>query len=155
MNAPDAAVPQAFAFRILFRRILDDTGLKASTVARELQRERSLMYKWLSGSSVPPSSYVPLLVQVVMKHASQAKRLILSKDLQTIVRDAGLPDELRDALLRSESLEGILSECLDLSLTPRLAVAAPRAHRPIGHGPGRSSSVHCSPRCSAGSSGTR
>jgi hypothetical protein len=93
------------------------------------------MYKWLSGSNVPPSSYVPLLVQVVMKYASQAKRLMLTNDLQTIVRDAGLPAELRDALLRSESLEGILAECLDLSLTPRLAGAAPRTHRPIGHGP--------------------
>jgi hypothetical protein len=118
MNAPGAAVPSAFAFRNLFRRILDDTGLKASTVARELQRERSLMYKWLSGSSVPPSSYVPLLVQVVMKHSSQAKRLILANSLRAIVRDAGLQVELRDTLLRAGSIVELLSECLDLSLTP-------------------------------------
>jgi hypothetical protein len=135
MNAIGAAVPSVFEFRNLFRRILDDTGLKASTVARELQRERSLMYKWLSGSSVPPSSYVPLLVQVVTKHLSQAKRLILANNLRAIVRDAGLPAELRDALERSGSLEELLAECLDLSLTPKLADAVPRA--PGLRGPAR------------------
>jgi hypothetical protein len=134
MNAHGAAAPSAFSFRNLFRRILDDTGLKASTVARELQRERSLMYKWLAGSSVPPSSYVPLLVQVVMKHSSQAKRLILSNSLRAIVRDAGLPVELRDALLRAGSIEGMLSECLDLSLTPNLAGVVPQTARRIGIG---------------------
>jgi hypothetical protein len=127
MNDPDRAVSSAFAFKNLFRRILDDTGLKASTVARELQRERSLMYKWLSGSSVPPSSYVPLLVQVVMKHSSRAKRLILAESLRSAVQDAALTGELRDALLRAAPIEETLSECLDLSLTPGLASAAPRA----------------------------
>jgi hypothetical protein len=110
MNAPDAAVHQAFTFRNLFRRILDDTGLKASTVARELQRERSLMYKWLSGSSIPPSSYVPLLVQVVMKHSSRAKHLILANSLRAIVRDAGLQVELRGALLRAGAIEELLAD---------------------------------------------
>lgn len=132
MNGPEAGGPSAFEFRNLFRRILNDTGLKASTVARELQRERSLMYKWLSGSSVPPSSYVPLLVDVVMKHSSQAKRLILAENLRVYVREAQLPDELRDTLLRSTSIEDILSECLDLSLTPNLAGAVPRTARKIG-----------------------
>jgi len=132
MNGSAPAAPPALEFRGLFRRILDDLGLKASTVARELQRERSLMYKWLSGSSVPPSSYVPLLVQVVMKHSSQAKRLILDKSLRAIVREAELPGELRASLLRSGSLEEILAECLDLSLTPNLAEAVPWTARRIG-----------------------
>jgi hypothetical protein len=132
MNVPSAAVPSAFAFRNLFRRILADTGLKASTVARELQRERSLMYKWLSGSSVPPSSYVPLLVQVVMRHSSQAQRLILANSLRAIVREAGLKGELRDALLRAGSIGELLSECLDLSLTPSLADTVPQTARRIG-----------------------
>lgn len=134
MNQPGAAVPSAFDFPNLFRRILDDTGLKASTVARELQRERSLMYKWLAGSSAPPSSYVPLLVQVVMNHSSQAKRLILSNSLRAIVRNAGMPVELRDSLLRAGPIEDLLAECLDLSLTPNLAGAVPQTARRIGIG---------------------
>lgn len=133
MNHHGPTVPAALAFPSLFRRILDDTGLKASTIARELQRERSLMYKWLSGSSVPPSSYVPLLVQVVVKHSSQAKRLVLANRLRTIVRDARLPGELRDAILGTGSFEELLAECLDLSLTPNIGGAAPGARRPIGH----------------------
>ena len=126
MNAVRAPVTGEFSFRALFRRILDDTGLKASTVARELLRERSLMYKWLSGVSVPPSSYVPLIVQIVMKHSSATKRLVLAKNLRAIVRDAELPADLRDALLMAGSFEDTLGECLDLSLTPGLVVPAPR-----------------------------
>lgn len=132
MNAPGAAAPPPFAFPNLLRRILADTGMKASTLARELQRERSLMYKWLSGSSVPPSSYVPLIVQAVTKHSSQAKRLVLAGSLRAIVREAGLPAELRDALLRSGSLEELLAECLDLSLTPNLVEAVPQTMRTLG-----------------------
>lgn len=127
MNDSHGAASSALAFRQLFRRILDDTGLKASTVARELQRERSLMYKWLSGASVPPATYVPMLVQVVVKHSSPAKRLVLAQDLRSLIADAGLPGDLRDTLLRPGPFEQVLAESLDLSLTPGLAGAsAPR-----------------------------
>ena len=119
--------PPSLSFRRLFRLVLDDTGLKASTVALELRRERTLMYKWLSGSSLPPASYAPLIVQIVIKHASQAKRWILARDLREIVRNAGLPAELRNSLLRIESVEEMLAECLDLALTPMLTGDAPRA----------------------------
>ncbi|MBN1837585.1 MAG: hypothetical protein JW820_17140 [Spirochaetales bacterium] len=125
-TAGKAAAP-GLSFPRLFRLVLDDIGLKASTVALELRRERTLMYKWLSGSSIPPASYAPLIVQIVTRHASQAKRWILTRDLQELVRDAELPVELRDSLLRIEPVEELLAECLDLSLTPTFAGGAPRA----------------------------
>jgi hypothetical protein len=137
MNTAAASVSSDLVFRYLFRRILDGAGLKASTVARELQRERSLMYKWLSGSSVPPSSYLPLLVEVLLKHTTQAKRLLLAEDLRRVVREAEMPGALRDTLLGAESFEDLLRECLDLSLVPDLAAAAPRELRsvPLGQWP--------------------
>jgi hypothetical protein len=69
-----------------------------------------------------------------MKNSSPAKRLILANSLRAIVRDAGLPGELRDTLLRAGSIEESLSECLDLSLTPNLAGAVPQTARRIGIG---------------------
>lgn len=128
MNADRPPMPREFSFRVLFRRVLDDTGLKASTVARELLRERSLMYKWLSGASLPPSSHVPLLVEVVKKHCAGAKLIVLEKNLRAMVREADLPGDLRGALLRAGTVEDMLRECLELSLTPGVA-------GPAGRGP--------------------
>jgi hypothetical protein len=117
MNGP-------LSFGTLFRLVLDDTGLKASTVARELQRERSLMYKWLSGASRPPSTYVPLLVEVVMKHTSEPRQVILEQGLRSRLRSADLPEPLLRTLLAADALPKLLAQCLDLSLTPRVPTGA-------------------------------
>jgi hypothetical protein len=106
------------SFRTLLRMVLNDTGLKASTVAFELGRERTLVYKWLSGAVVPAASYFPLIVQIVARHAPRARRLILARDLRALLRGARIPPELKITLLRTESLETLLAECLELSLTP-------------------------------------
>jgi hypothetical protein len=110
--------PAGFLFREVFRMVLDDTGLKASAVAAELQRERSLMYKWLSGSSLPPVSYVPLIAEVVARRCSRTKRLILVDHLKALVRRSDLSAPVRATLLKLDSLEDLLPECLDLSLAP-------------------------------------
>lgn len=109
-------------FPSLFQLVLEDTGLKPSTVAFELQRERSLVYKWLSGASVPPASYFPLISEIVSKHASETKKVILENDLRQLVREAALPERIRETVLAAESVEGLLFECLELSLMPGIAI---------------------------------
>lgn len=127
MNLTDETRNSALSFRNLFRMVLDDTGLKASTVALELQRERTLMYKWLSGSSIPPASHFPLIVEIVSKRTSEAKKLILETDLRALVGNAGLSDAIRNSLLAADSLESLLSECLELSVVPGLQDNGERA----------------------------
>ena len=134
--------------------VLDDTGLKASTVALELRRERTLMYKWLSGSSVPSATYAPLIVQIVTRHASQAKRLILARDLRELVRNAELPTELRNSLLGAGSVEEMLTECLDLSLTPNFTATHRGRAEGVGGSAGLSPWAACPQRSSAEFSGT-
>jgi hypothetical protein len=116
LNTTARTESSLMSFRSLFRLILDDTGLKPSAVALALQRERTLMYKWLSGSSAPPASYFPLIVDIVSTHTSEARKVILQQDLRARVRVAGLTRDVRKTLLDTKTLESLLSECLELSL---------------------------------------
>ncbi len=104
----------AFLFREIFRVALADTGLKASVLARELGRERTLIYKWLSGTCVPDAAYFPLIADVVDKYSSQAHRLILFNDLQRLVSAAGLSRELKETLFSAGSARELLAECFSL-----------------------------------------
>jgi hypothetical protein len=65
-----------------------------------------------------------MLVEVVVKHSSPARRLVLAQDLRAVVAGAGLPAELRATLLRPGPPEQLVAECLDLSLAPGLAGTA-------------------------------
>jgi hypothetical protein len=120
-----------FLFKDVFRLVLTDTGLKASVVALDLQRERSLMYKWLSGASVPPASYVPGIVGIVQRRSSGARQMILADHLRDIVRRSELSPSLRTALLKLEDPSRFLAECIDLSLG-LAPVPAPPAERETG-----------------------
>lgn len=119
--------PSTLAFSSLFRTVLDISGLKPSTIAFELQRERSLVYKWLSGSIVPPASYFPLIAEIVSKRASNTRKMVLANELRALVRRVALPVEIQESILASESIEHLLSACLELSKMSGLE---------IGHGQG-------------------
>ena len=127
LNFTADARPSTMDFRSLFRLVLDDTGLKPSTIAFELQRERSLVYKWLSGANVPPASYFPLIAEIVSKYASKTKKLILENDLRALVCKAALPQEIRETILAAESVERLLSECLELSVMSDIAIEQGRS----------------------------
>lgn len=128
--------PSTITFPSLFQLVLEDTGLKPSIVAFELQRERSLVYKWLSGASVPPAFYFPLISEIVAKHASETKKMILENDLRELVRKTALPDEIRETVLAAESVERLLFECLELSRMPEVAIHRGRAG-PATRSPGQ------------------
>lgn len=104
--------------------MLRDTGLKPSAVALDLGRERTLMYKWLSGASTPSSSYFPRIVEIVSRRASEGRKLILRNDLQDLVRRGSLPHDVRAAILSCNSVEELLSECLHLSVLQPLKPGA-------------------------------
>lgn len=102
------------SFRDLLRTLLADTGLKASTFAMELGRERTLIYKWLSGACAPPATYFPRIVEIAERRASQAGGVLLLRDLRALVLQADLPRELRNTLLGIEAPGELLRECLTL-----------------------------------------
>lgn len=78
------------------------------------------MYKWLSGSVTPPASYFPHLVRIVCTQTSEARQLILTKDLRALIGESGLPKEIRTTVLAAGSLESLLFECLELSVMPNV-----------------------------------
>jgi hypothetical protein len=128
MLKPDRAGDRpALTFRSLFRLVLDDTGLKPSTIAAELGRERSLMYKWLSGSSTPSSSYFPRIVEIVSNRTSEARKLILANDLRATISGSALPRDVQATVLAVGSMEELLGECLELAVMPGIEIDTGRA----------------------------
>ena len=105
----------ALSFAFLFRLMLNDTGIRPSAVALHLDRERSLMYKWLSGKSIPPAHHFPDLIALVSKQASETRKLILERDLRAIIGRSSIPPDLRARIASSASLDELLFECLHLS----------------------------------------
>ncbi len=103
------------SFAQLFRLILDDTGIPPSTFALELNRERSLMYKWRSGSSVPPAYYYPKLISVISEQISEGRKAVLEKHLRSLIETLDLSSELRTKVLSVQTLDALLFECLHLS----------------------------------------
>lgn len=120
-------------FQNLFKLVLNETGLKASTFSRELHRERSLMYKWLSGSSNPPAYYFPLITKIVIEQSTKPRQLLLMKSLRKFVADAHLPLEIQESLLGTDSVETLLVGCMDISVTRTLRQAEHfTAYRRVG-----------------------
>ncbi len=103
------------SFAQLFRVILDDTGIRPSTFAIELNRERSLMYKWRSGSSVPPAYYYPKIISIISEQISEARKAVLETHLRSLIDKLDLSPELRRKVLSARTLEALLFECLHLS----------------------------------------
>jgi hypothetical protein len=121
----------AFAFGSLFRMVLDDAGIKPSAAALGLNRERSLMYKWLSGKVVPPSYYFPDIVALVSAQASEARKRILENRLRSTVEGLSMARDVRAKVLSSRTFDELLFECLHLSTMPG-AGAAPTPAAAVG-----------------------
>jgi len=114
-----------FTFDILFRIMLDDTGLKISTIATELNRERSLIYKWRSGASRPPGSYFPLIAEIIIKHVTEARKQILENDLRELVCNVSIPRDVRERILALEQLADLAIECMSLSVMSGIEMEVP------------------------------
>jgi hypothetical protein len=119
------AKKNGFTFDVLFRIILDDTGLKVSAIAAELNRERSLIYKWLSGASRPPSSYFPLIAEIIIKRVSEARKQILENDLRELVGKISIAQDIRARILALEPLVDFITECMSLSVMPGMEMDVP------------------------------
>jgi hypothetical protein len=62
-------------------------------------RERSLIHKWLSGSSTPPASYFPDIARIVSERTSQGKKLILEQHLRSPLCTTTLSGDIRSTVL--------------------------------------------------------
>ncbi|MBN1648558.1 MAG: hypothetical protein JW874_11055 [Spirochaetales bacterium] len=113
---------KGFSFAVMLRLLLDDTGLKPSAISSDLNRERSLVYKWLSGAVTPPDLYFPLLAAIVVRRTPKTRKHILEKDLRNMIGRISIADDIRTKILATESLEDLVSECLYLSVIPCAAI---------------------------------
>ncbi len=118
-------------FQSILQTLIADTGIRVSVLARELGRERSLLYKWLSGSSIPSNSYYPDIARIVDEHSTQAQKVILMNDLKRLVQKSKLPLPVKRTLFEIESTRSLILECFTICTvnTPTTLVSEAKSFR--------------------------
>ena len=106
------------SFQELLRISLTCTGLTPPELAAGLDRERSSVYKWLSGKHQPKLSYLPQMVSLLLGHATAAQKIILRKQINDIVNHSSLPGEIKKTLLSDTDDDfSFLQEVFTLALS--------------------------------------
>lgn len=106
-----------FSFCEVLKLLLAETGEKPSGLAMGLQRERTLVYKWLSGAHQPKPSYMPQIVNYFYTAATESQKAILSERLIECVRHSTLPVCVKQILFsKKDCFKAFLLELLTLSI---------------------------------------
>ena len=107
-----------FSFHELLKIVLTDTGLTPPDLAIRLDRERSSIYKWLSGKHQPRASYIPQIVALALEKATASQKVLLIKHMTGYVTNSTLPYEIKETLLcNAENHTAFLQETLVIALS--------------------------------------
>lgn len=82
-----------------------------------LNRDRTLVYKWLHDRARPSKLLIPGIVAFVVEKTCEPVRLQLRHDLDTLVSASGLRPEIVDRLLGTPAFESYLEEVLLVSIS--------------------------------------
>ncbi len=106
-----------FSFREILKLLFCETGEKPSALAMALQRERTLIYKWLSGAHQPKPAYLPQITDYFFTTASESQKMILTERLIEFVRRSEMPVRVKHILFsKKECFSSFLLELLTLSI---------------------------------------
>ena len=106
-----------FTFPKLMRILMEDAGLTSPKLAEGLNRERSLVNKWMSGKHKPKTAYIAQIVDILLKKTTTGQEIILAAHITEFIRASSLPEELKNSLLtKSIDCPIFLREALIISL---------------------------------------
>ncbi|MEL7608895.1 MAG: hypothetical protein AAGU74_05275 [Bacillota bacterium] len=83
-----------------------------------LDRDRTLVYKWLRGTASPPKKLIPHIVRFVTEHSTDAMRTRLRADLTAELQSA-FSSEQAEAICACAGFEEFLTDALLLALAER------------------------------------
>ena len=107
-----------FSFQDIMKILMDDAGLTVPKLAERLDRERSLVNKWMSGRHKPRLTYIPQIVEIVLKQATVSQGIVITSHLTEYIHASVLPKELKNTLLsKSSDCSAFLLETLTISLS--------------------------------------
>lgn len=111
-----------FSFQRIMQIVISDSGIKPSSLALYCNRERTLIYKWLSGRCMPKASLLPVIAHAVAANTTSSRKIILENDLLEYIHESNLTSQLKDCLIQNCSTEDRLLEMLDLSISDSLPI---------------------------------
>ena len=107
-----------FSFPNILRIITNDIGMTLPRLADGLNRERSLVNKWMTGKYKPRPEYIPLIVETILKNATVSQLIIVTAHLVEFIHASQLPIDLKDSLLsKTSGCAEFLFEIMTVSLS--------------------------------------
>lgn len=121
---------------VIFRNLHESPRVLAE---HYLDRDRTLVYKWLHDKARPSKSLIPKIVAFVASKAREPLRLQIRHELDLLVSASGLGPEVVAGLARTEGFEAYLEDLLLLAVSQGpgadpeapIAAAGPRRARTI------------------------
>lgn len=103
------------------RTVFDTVGKKVPVLAKfYIDRDPSLVYKWLRDEAVPPDKLLPEIVRFVLSHTDpvkhKTKRVKLKSEMDAYIRSSTLCEEIQTILTGQEDFEKYIKDVLDIAV---------------------------------------
>jgi len=100
-----------------------------------IDRDRSLVYRWLRDEAAPTSKLLPDIVRFVKESSVVAERLKLKTDMDAYINLSSLSEQVKNALIMEDDFEKYITAALRIALSERKkkqpAETAPRIVIPL------------------------
>ena len=81
------------ALKIIFKYIQAPSSVLAE---RYVDRDRTLVYKWLRGTAFPPKKLFPDIIRFVTENANEPVRRLIRSEMDQCLSEAGLSEKLKE-----------------------------------------------------------
>lgn len=85
-----------------------------------INRDRTLVYKWINDTAILPKKHVPDVVRFVLDHTSPSVRLQIKSEIQHAIYVSCLCEESKSSLFLIENFDNYLSEVLLHAISMRI-----------------------------------
>ena len=84
-----------------------------------IDRDRTLVYRWMRDEAAPPEKLLPSIVRFVAENCVGAERVKLKAEMDAYIRKTALGSEIKDALAGEGDFEKYISGVLRIALAER------------------------------------
>ena len=111
---------QKFTWGGVLKIVFDSISQSPARLAEfYIDRDRSLIYRWLRDEAAPTNKLLPDIVRFVNENSIVAEQLQLRTDMDAYINLSSLSDQIKNVLIMEEDFEKYLTAVLHMALLER------------------------------------